>query len=550
MGIVARFRGPSNHQNLSTAQRKQLLFHALKSAVEDHPALGVVVVDGDTARPRFQQLEQIDLAQVVAIKEVPRARSSSSLSDESAEARAIDAILSHEHSIGFKGQELPFWRVILFQEAESGDQVSTTSTISTATTLHFAFIWHHVIGDGKSGLAVLSTISNALNSLPSDSIIDGSFPAPTVIKPSTNTLFPALESILPFHMSPSTVFSHRVTPLLPAVLQPKPPAPRPGKWSGGCYQWPDSPDTTTSSPAPVKTNIKHILLPLSTVNALQRLCRKNKTSMTPLLQAVMGRVIVQTFPEAAWIRCAVALSLRRFFPQEMAIDDSIMGLWVNAFHLEYTRADLLPDQGKEETETSAPASTASHGSSNKQKSSGSSKEASSASLWTQAQANSARIAYEVRKADTDVGIAMLKYIRDFRADLLGKRNKPRMDSYAVTNVGVYESGGGRGGAASRKGYSNSDRGYGVRSRDSSQLSIKNRPSSSSSETSSWSLEQLLFSQSCHVNGSAVQFCILTLKDKEMCIALSWQDGVVSQEDVGRLAQGVKGCLSRLAAAEE
>jgi hypothetical protein len=61
---------------------------------------------------------------------------------------------------------------------------------------------------------------------------------------------------------------------------------------------------------------------------------------TPFLQALVGKVTIEVFPDADAVQCAVALSSRRFLPPDLKINDNVVGLWVSAFHLEYSRRRL------------------------------------------------------------------------------------------------------------------------------------------------------------------------------------------------------------------
>ena len=106
---------------------------------------------------------------------------------------------------------------------------------------------------------------------------------------------------------------------------------------------------------------------------------------------------------------------------------------------------------------------------------------------------------------------MLKNVQDFISTLKVKMGRTREDSDAITNLGVFDA----------------------------TLDSMN-PSASP-----WQLSDMVFSQSCHVNGSAAQFCIVTLKGGEMCITLSWQKGTVANGDVARFAENLREKLSLL-----
>jgi hypothetical protein len=162
-----------------------------------------------------------------------------------------------------------------------------------------------------------------------------------------------------------------------------------------------------------------------------------------------------------------------------------MGLWVSAFHVEYSRTQLL-GRGNEVRQ--------------------------SKQFWDEVRKNSQRIRREINKRDKDLSTGMLRYIPDFRSMLLTKMGQKRDDSFAITNLGCF----------------NGELGKlpGDLEDDSSQPRISN----------------LLFSQSCHVSGSALQFCIVSVKDCDMNIAISWQEGIVRVEDVERVAEALSKAL--------
>lgn len=97
-------------------------------------------------KPYFVSLEEIDLDELISLVECP--------SDLLHRAERIDEILSEQHGLDFSVGRLPLWRIIVFGSRQPhGDP-----------TTDIAFVWHHVIGDGASGLAVHSTLLRALSS--------------------------------------------------------------------------------------------------------------------------------------------------------------------------------------------------------------------------------------------------------------------------------------------------------------------------------------------------------------------------------------------------
>lgn len=286
-------------------------------------------------------------------------------------------------------------------------------------------------------------------------------------------LFPSMEEIFSLPRSLSLRISNNLGAWFPCRQTKR----NVRKWSGASYH----------CESPIKTRIRHISIPATSLKRLIEYCRRENTTITPLLQTLVGRTLCETFEAADRLRCAVAISLRRFIPPQFQIDDDAMGLWVSAFHVEYSRTQLL----------------------------GRGQERGSQHFWNEVRKNSARIRREIKKGDKDLSTGMLRYIPDFRSTLVSKMGKKRDDSFSITNLGSFDG---------EPGNSSKDLEDG-----SAQLRISD----------------LLFSQSCHVNGSALTFCIVSVKDGDMNIAISWQEGTVQIADVGRVAEALKKALLQL-----
>jgi hypothetical protein len=138
VSIIAKYSGiPIN---------RELLRSALRIAIIHHPALSVTLCRMEYSNPYFVSLEEIDLDELISFVACP--------SDILQRAERIDEILSEQHCLNFSVKGLPLWRIIVFGSSQPHDDLTTD----------IAFVWHHVIGDGASGLAVHSTILKALSS--------------------------------------------------------------------------------------------------------------------------------------------------------------------------------------------------------------------------------------------------------------------------------------------------------------------------------------------------------------------------------------------------
>jgi hypothetical protein len=288
---------------------------------------------------------------------------------------------------------------------------------------------------------------------------------------SRKPLYPSVEEIFALPQSLWARLSHVLGSYLPWGRSQK----NANKWSGGPYNCDNL----------IKTRIRHLSVPAPSLKKLIERCQQENTTITPFLQTLVGKTLFETFENADFLRCAVAISLRRFIPPQFKIGDEAMGLWVSAFHIEYSRTQLL---GRH-----------SEGTESKQ-------------LGHEMRSNSQRIRQEIKKRDTDLSTGMLRYIPDFRSMLINKMGKKRDDSFAVTNLGRFNG--------------KFNKLSGDLGNDFLRLRISN----------------LLFSQSCHVNGSALQFCIVSVKDGDMNIAISWQEGIVPAEDVERVVGNLSKAL--------
>ncbi|KAH0551647.1 hypothetical protein GP486_007135, partial [Trichoglossum hirsutum] len=440
---------------------RNLVFFALREAIQQHPALCVTLSSGKSnndRKPHFLRLEEIDLTKVVSFVDKP------ATSSEEEEDRFLDGVISDQNSREFDTDGLlPLWRIVVLQQRNP--------ELPPAADL--AFVWHHVIGDGLSGLVFHSTVLQALRSAPRS--IAEETPVPddelAIVPTTTKPLFPALEDILTLSQSRMTKISHMFTSWFNA-------------WFGARYEatkWTGAPHHRES--LPTRTLIRNLSIPAASVNRLVSRCRSEKTSITAFLQTLVGKVITETF-EARRVRCATAISVRRFFPASQKITDhNAMGLWVTGSCRNFSRRDLLG--GRQKADGGFP--------------------------WDEARRNRRRIVKELAKGDRDIAMGELRDIPDFEAHLMGRLGKRRENSYSITNIGMFDgdAGGGGGGEGEKEEEKEDD------------------------PQRRWRISRVAFSQSAHVNGSAVQFCIVSTKAGDMVIVLNWQEGTVPAADIDR-----------------
>jgi Alcohol acetyltransferase len=112
------------------------LFRALAQVISQNPSLSAIPIDEHSSHPCFVRIPQIDLERVVAFIETEEIVSGGMSTN-------IDKVLEAGHNRPFVLEEkaAPFWRLVILSSA------------SDETGFAAAFIFHHCLGDGQSGVA-------------------------------------------------------------------------------------------------------------------------------------------------------------------------------------------------------------------------------------------------------------------------------------------------------------------------------------------------------------------------------------------------------------
>ncbi|KAK3825415.1 MAG: alcohol acetyltransferase [Benniella sp.] len=127
--------------SLSSVQEwAQLLLDPITQLLEQHPSLGLVVGDHLTAKPMFLYLKSIDLLSLIRVVPIKT-------------ALQVDHIIEEEHNLPFdlSDQSIPLWRLVI------------TPTEDDPSTFYLLYTFHHVIGDGRSAMAITKQFVEQLN---------------------------------------------------------------------------------------------------------------------------------------------------------------------------------------------------------------------------------------------------------------------------------------------------------------------------------------------------------------------------------------------------
>ena len=426
------------------------LLTAISQAIVDHPNLWLQIRQEASGNPYFARLPEIDVEDAVTF---------SKLGTEEGRLEHLGQMLSQENSIGFTAVDAPLWRIRIVDLGRAGLD-------STGRQFALVFVYHHAIADGKSGVAMHNSILEHLNRLTPDAETKTTY----AVHPPANPLLPDMDELIdytPTWKAKMRAVLLRLTPCLRRDFRLE-------KWSGAPYHH--------NPAAGSRTNVRLLELSNEETRTVHGRCQAEKCSVTSMLQVLVGTTIFDHFQNAQSLRCASAISLRRFLPPSSGIDDSKIGLWIDGFSDTFTRRELAP------------------------------RSTSDGLSWDAARRSKRHINQEIAKGLSDLGFSSLHGGADFRSMLLRQLGNPRTNSYSIINLGVFEA---------------------------------SFPSQRSSDGQLWSLERLLLSQSAHINGSAIQFCFVSTERAGMGISVNYQEGTVVEKDVDTILASLRQKISHI-----
>lgn len=298
VGCTATYISPSP---ILLAALKPLIFSALATVIDQHPILSAIIIDENSTAPYFARLPSIDLSSAVTFL----TRAAKRAADDWSRDEELDNLLVSQHNRNFTADcygSLPFWRVVvLLNPGEEREFV-------------LAFIYHHALGDGGSGMVFHKHFLAALSSA---SITPLSIQKDTVIKPPKETLLPSLETLHPVPISTLTSDS-----------APRASPPPPNFFGGNPIS------------LPCTTRFHTLCFPPRTASALLSACRTHTTTLTALLPALLASVLFRHLPSTyTSLTCMIPINIRRFLPQATAHADAF-GVWIDGISTSYSRPAL------------------------------------------------------------------------------------------------------------------------------------------------------------------------------------------------------------------
>lgn len=352
VAVTARYTSSA-----SNPLTKDTIYRALGALIATHAPLGTTILGENTPHPKFARLARINLDEIVTTTRLHA-------TTPAAELAETDEILSSQHNHKFlELGRLPPWRVII---------IAPRTPDPATRGVDVAFVYHHAIGDGAAGLVFHRALLRALNT-PYEADVE----APSVITPPEIPLAPPVEGQVSLTTSVSRLWSQ--------VWSRKSGA---GHWCGAAIQ------------IPLKNVVRTVVFPADVVSSLVTACRREETTVTGLLQAVLARAFfgVLSEEEAERLSITATVDLRRFMP---GTAEETMGVFVCSVSEVHERR-------------------------------------AAADIWGVARRCKAVLqkAVEAGTKDTDTGL--LKYLSGYEKYFLGKLGGRREQSIEVSNLGAFK----------------------------------------------------------------------------------------------------------------
>lgn len=268
---------------------KEAIFSALSVVIQRHPILTAIPVDEATASPYFARIPEINLENAVTFiaRKVPN-----SIGERDLE---LDELLQGQHNISFKANfgSLPFWRLIIL----------TNPRLSTEFVASFVF--HHALGDGRSGVILHEHLLAALCDSPP------LLPNKIIASPD-QALYPNLELLHPLPIPTES----------PAAYVPE------------CL-WPRDVICLPAAPS----RFRSITIPTATTARFLLACRRNGTTITATLPVIITTVLLEVIPtQFTDIECGIPVNIRHWLPSIISADS--MGNFIDGFSQYYRRENL------------------------------------------------------------------------------------------------------------------------------------------------------------------------------------------------------------------
>ncbi|KAL8736799.1 MAG: hypothetical protein Q9166_000165 [cf. Caloplaca sp. 2 TL-2023] len=423
-----------------------ILSAAIPPLLHRHPSLCCYFEGEDTVEPKFKRLETINLEDILQIYSLEQQRS---LTQE----------LQKLHDQRWPTEPKPLWKLVVMR----GPPVVTDPDIDN--TVHIAFVYHHVIGDGLSGIAFHKSL---LHELASIEHLDVHATPDTIDTPISTSLIEPIEKLISLPLSWLFLIKQVVQEYAPRWLIG---APSP-LWAGL--------PTKTLDECPLRSRVRLISIPADEVEFLLKESKKHGVTLTSLFTAAIVVVLAEQLPDASSFLGMTPYTLRRV--TGISMDEMINQS--SGFEMIYA-SDFLDRIRKASNITQR-----------------------AESLWDAAGSFHTDLQRELTKCPSDNLVGLLPYVPDYVKYYTKKFGKAREATWELSNLGVVRT---------------------------SQDAIPG----------SWRLASMSFTQGAQPLGAAFTINCVSVEDRPLNIAVTWQDSVVQEDMIEAVARTFTGLPSLL-----
>lgn len=325
--------------------------------------------------------------------------------------------------------------------------------------IHIALVYHHVIGDGLSGIAFHQSLFRELQAMGQK----GQTPQHTPVSISTPTsinLTEPIEKLIPFPLSWTFMMKKLLEEYAPHWLIGSPTT----FWAGLPAKRLDE--------LPYRTRVRLVNIQPDNLDRLIQAGRQHGVSLTSLLTATIVSALANKLPAASSFVGLTPYTLRRVTgtPVDEMVDQS------TGFETPYP-VDILDNI----------------------------RESSSAaerleSLWATAIYFHKQMHSELAKCPKDNLVGLLPYVIDSVAFYRKKFGKAREATFELSNLGVFKP-------------------------------TPGLPSKT------WTLDSMTFTQGAQPLGTAFTVNCVSVQDKSITLAITWQDRIVNEDVIDAVARG-------------
>ena len=339
-----------------------------------HPFLCCYFEGEDTPQPMFRRLDSIHVKDVLQVIEL-------------AGAKELEQKLEELHDQRWSTDKKPLWKLVVMRVAQiASDDYSQ---------LHLAFVYHHAIGDGLSGVAFHRSLIRELGNIEK---IDCLHEIPNTIDiPVSTKLIEPVEKMASFPLSWAFFVKRAVQEYAPRWLIGQSPV----LWAGQPIQ--------SLEECPFRSRIRVVTIQRKDLEMLLEKSKSRTVTLTALLTAALVSALANALPEALRLLGITPYSLRRWTGTSI----NEMVIQISALETHYP-VDVL-DRFR--------------------RASNSSEEAEN--LWITARYFHSQMQEELARCPRDNLAGLLPYVTDFIDFYQKKIGKAREATFEISNVGVF-----------------------------------------------------------------------------------------------------------------